>query len=176
MSRHRAEAPGSPVTAILLSTMVLLAVVTMALSGMGGTYAYLNAEQTVALSGTSASANLTAGTATLTVDSTAITLTRLYPGDARLSSVTVSNTGAVALALSVSSITGPTAANGVLATVAAGACPGTGTGVSSGALGVTVAAGASTTVCLAVSMAASAPSGAQSLSTSITAQITGTQP
>ena len=174
---HRAATPRRSSHRLLLTTAALLVLTTtIAVSTTGGTYAYLRSERAIPLlANGSTTATINTGAATLTTDAGSISMTNLYPGDVRRAAVTITNTGVVPLALSVTSITGPSAANGLVATLAPGACPGTGTPVSTGPLGVTLAAGAATTVCLAVSMAVSAPSAAQSLSTTVAVQVTGTQ-
>ncbi|MDP3208647.1 MAG: hypothetical protein Q8M65_05825, partial [Rhodoglobus sp.] len=76
--------------------------------------------------------------------------------------------------LTISSITGPSAANGLSATVGTSTC--TGTQYTSGAFGVgTLAKGASTTVCLTVKMGTTPPNSAQWASTSVAVVIVGTQ-
>jgi hypothetical protein len=162
---------------LVVSAAVLVTAIVFSVSAAGATYAYLTAStQVVLVSSGETTATITAGTATLTVNADAISLTGLYPGDVRRAPVTVTNTGTTALALSVDSIVGTSTTNGLTASVAAGACPGTGTAVASGPIGVTVAPGASTVVCLAVGMALTAPSAAQSVSSTITANILGVQP
>lgn len=178
---HRAETPRrfgmillSTAALLLLTTTVLTT--TVAVSTTGGTYAYLRSGRAIPLVSTGeTTATIKTGSAVLALSADAISLTNLYPGDVRRTPITVTNTGSVPLALSVAAITGPTTANGLAATVASGACPGTGTAVSSGSLGVSAAAGAATTLCLSVSMVTTAPSNAQSLSTTIAVQLVGTQ-
>lgn len=149
---------------------MLFAAVAFGLLGTGGTYAYLNASAMA-----SPGATLSAGTATLSASRPAVALTNLYPGQTSRGSFTVTNTGNVPLALSVASISGPTTNNGLTATLASGACPGTGSQVSAGNLGVTVATGASTDLCLTVSMPTTAPVSAINLTTGIVVTLTGTQ-
>ena len=172
---HRAETPRRAYGKILLATSALLLLVTVAVTTTGGTYAYLRSERSIPLLNSGATtATISTGRATLATNTDPISMSGLYPGDVRRAPITITNTGSVAVALSVA-FTGPSTANGLAATLSAGSCPGTGTPVSSGSLGITLAAGAATTVCLAVSMVDAAPSTAQSLSTTVVAQVTGTQ-
>jgi hypothetical protein len=174
---HRAPKPRFSLLSLGAGAAVLLAGIVFSASAAGGTYAYLSSSQPVVLvSGGATTATINAGTATLAVNADAISLANLYPGDARTSTITVTNTGSVSLALGVDSITGATAANGLVATVAPGACPGTGTPVTAGPLGTTIAPAGSASICLAVGMATSAPATAQNTSSSIAVALTGTQP
>ena len=173
---HRAQKPRFSLLSLGLSALVLTTAIVFSISASGGTYAYLSASQPVVLFNGSTTATITAGTATLTVNSDTIGFANLYPGDSRSATITVGNTGVTALALSIAPITGPSTENGLTAAVAPGTCPGTSAGVPSGPLGVTLAPGASAPVCLAVGMSTTAPSAAQSLGTTVTVALTGTQP
>lgn len=146
----------------------------LALAGVGASYAFLTDRQTIQLrAGGQTSATITAGTAAISV-STA-TFSNLYPGATQSSAVTVSNTGVVPLALSVTSITGGTAA-GITTTVARGTC-GSGTpAVTTGSLGVTVAAGSTTTLCVVVAMPTTAPTTGRGTGTAISVLLDGVQP
>lgn len=181
-ARHRAPRSlprfsYSPAKAALAAAGIV-AFVAVATTGLGGTFAYMSSSRTIAMSPTdgSATAVLSAGTATLTVNGDAISMTNMYPGNSRTAQFALTNTGVTSLAVSVNSISGTTAANGLTATVARGACPGTGSQVSSGSLGLTLASGASGTVCLTVAMANNAPSSAQNLSSTVGVSLTGGQP
>ncbi|QAV70274.1 hypothetical protein ESZ53_07360 [Salinibacterium sp. UTAS2018] len=152
-----------------------LAIVAIAVSiglvGTGGTYAYLNASATAA-----PGATVTAGTAGLKVSSQALNWSALAPGKTVTGTFTVTNTGDVPLVLSAAiaaKMTPSSATNPFTITVANGACPTS--GVPSGTLNSTVAAGASTSACLVVALPANAPASAQSASAAITATISGVQ-
>jgi hypothetical protein len=179
---HRADAqPRRSVFSlwgIARATGALLVALVLSLSAVGGTYASLSAAQPIALvSSTGAtSTTITAGSADLTVSGETISLTGLYPGLTRTAQFTVSNTGVTALALTLDSISGPTAANGLTATLAAGTCAAPGAAVSAAPLGATVASAGSTAVCLTVAMPTTAPAGAQSQQTALVVSISGRQP
>jgi hypothetical protein len=168
-STNRKTKSGGAIRAMLITTGTLLGVVVFSLFGVGGSYAYLNS------SANGTGAVLQAGTAELTVSAGALSMSNLYPGEVRTAGFAVSNNGSVPLALSVSSIAGNFAANGLTATVRSGACPGTGTPVSSGSLGVVLPAGGTTDVCLTVSMANNAPASAIGAASSLTVSLTGVQ-
>lgn len=169
-STNRTTKSGGAIRTMLITTGTLLGVVVFSLFGVGGSYAYLNS------AATGAGAVLQAGTAELTVSAGALSMTNLYPGGpARTAGFTVSNNGSVPLALSVNSIAGNFAANGLTATARSGACPGTGTPVTSGSLGVVLPAGGTTDVCLTVSMASDAPASAIGAASSLTVSLTGVQ-
>ncbi len=176
---HRAGATRSlrgVIAGVVSASALLLGATALSLSFTPGTLAYYSDSPALVVQPNTGgtTATLTAGDATLTVSSAAISLSNLYPGTSQSAAFTVTNTGTVSLALSVA-ISGTTTANGLAATLAAGACPGTGA-VSSGNIGVTLAPNASSTVCLAVSMPTTAPVSAQGANSTITATITGTQP
>jgi hypothetical protein len=181
---HRADAPPFSaagrfsVPRMLTATLVAAIALVLSLSAVGGTYAFLSSSQSIALVSATGetSTTITAGTASLTVNGDAISMTGLYPGIARTAEFTVTNTGTTSLALSVDSITGPSTANGLAATVARGTCASAAPAVASGALGLTLAAQASSTMCLSVAMSAAAPSSAQGVESSVAVAMTGTQP
>ena len=179
---HRADALARrsvfSVLGMVKAGVTLVVALVLSLSVVGGTYASLSASQSIALVSSSGatSTTITAGSADLSVSADAIALTGLYPGVARSAQFTVSNTGATNLALTLDSITGPTAANGLTATLASGTCAAPGAAVSSGALGVTVAPAASTTLCLSVALPLTAPSTAQGAASSLVVSISGRQP
>ena len=168
-STSRKTKSGGAIRTMLITTGTLLGVVVFSLFGVGGSYAYLNS------AATGTGAVLQAGTAELTVSAGGLSVTNLYPGEVRTAGFAVSNNGSVPLALNVSSIAGNFAANGLTATVRSGACPGTGTPVTSGSLGVVLPAGGTTDVCLTVSMANDAPASAIGAASSLTVSLTGVQ-
>ncbi|MGV8884217.1 MAG: hypothetical protein ACOH1T_01335 [Microbacteriaceae bacterium] len=163
----------SPAARLLRGALIFASAVALGLLGTGTSYAFLNAAAPAAPTGT-----LQSGTATLAVSAGAVTLTNLYPGISRNGTFTVSNTGDVPLQLSVTSFTGPTAANGLSASLAPGVCPaGVAAGqVASGNVGSPLAVGATTSVCLTVAMSANAPAAMAGTTTTVTASILGTQP
>lgn len=191
--RRTRPVPGPRRARIRLGVKELLAAgfatgtaVVLAMGAAGGTYAYLN--DTATLGG----GTVTAGSAALTVSGSPIALGGLYPTATRYAAVTVTNTGSVPLQLRVEALAGPAAPTafsssltiGVgIATSAAnctnGSTPSVWTGTlaaaPSGGLGATLAAGASTTVCVATTMSAAAPAGAQSSSTGYTLTLGGRQ-
>ncbi len=155
--------------AIALVTATLLVSILVGALGAGGTYAFLSASA----AGTPA-ATLTAGTATLSVSAGAQNFSNIAPGQTRTGLFTITNVGDVPLNLSISSIVGPSTANGLSATIGDSTCGGT--QYSLGSFAPTpLATGASTTVCLTVMMALNAPNSAQWTSTAIAVQILGTQ-
>ena len=92
--------PAGPVRRLTRATLAVAAGLVLALLATGGTYAYLSR------STTTGGATVTAGTAGFTVATgAAVSLTGLYPGSASYGSYTLTNTGDVPLALSVSSLT-----------------------------------------------------------------------
>lgn len=179
---HRADAPERrPVFSVLglIKTGAVLAVaLVLSLSVVGGTYASLSGSQSIALvsSNGATSTTISAGSADLTVSGDAISLSGIYPGVTRTAELTVGNSGATSLALTVDSVAGTTAANGLSATVARGTCATGAPAITSGSLGVTLAPAASTVVCFTVAMPTTAPASAQSLSSTITVSISGVQP
>jgi hypothetical protein len=179
---HRADAavrrPVFSVFGAVKAGAVLVVALVLSLSVVGGTYASLSAGQSIALvSSTGAtSTTISAGSADLTVSGDAISLSGIYPGVTRTAELTVGNSGATSLALAVDSIAGPTAANGLTATVARGTCAAGAPAITSGSLGVTLAPAASSVVCLTVAMPTTAPATAQSVSSTITVSISGVQP
>jgi len=182
---HRAGAQGvaavrsgSPVRTMLAGSAALVAVLALSLSAVGGTYAMLSSSQQVALvSSTGAtSTTITAGTAAIAANGDTIQMTALYPGASRTAEFAVSNTGDTALAVSVDSISGLTAANGLTASVAGASCTAGAPSVASGPLSLTVPAKATATLCLTVAMSTAAPSTAQGLSSGLVVALTGTQP
>jgi hypothetical protein len=180
---HRADAPSFPsgrrfsAQRLLIAALVAATALVLSLSAVGGTYAYLSSSQSIALvSSTGAtSTTITAGTAELSVNGDAISMTALYPGATKTAEFTVTNTGTTGLVISVDSITGPTTANGLTATVARGTCASAGPAVASGSLGLTLAAQGSSAVCLSVAMPTTAPASAQGVASSLSVSLTGTQ-
>jgi hypothetical protein len=159
----------------------------------GGTFAYLNA--TTALP----SATIVAGSARLTTSGSPIGLAGLYPGFTQSGLFTITNNGDVPLVLNVSELTAPSADAAGLSSVltvrvdptnVSGTCatlPATATFSSTFAatppttnspanLGITVASGASTTLCLSVRLPTSAANTLQGKSTNaFTVTIGGVQ-
>lgn len=179
---HRADAlPRRSVFSLLSLAKAGAAVVValvLSLSVVGGTYASLSSTQSVALvSSTGAtSTTITAGSADLTVNADAISLTGLYPGISRSTQFTVGNSGTTSLALTLDSVSGLTAANGLAATVASGTCAAPGSAVASGSLGVTVAPASSAVLCLSVGLPTTAPATAQGATSALVVSISGVQP
>ncbi|WP_184237239.1 TasA family protein [Conyzicola lurida] len=163
---------------MITATLVAAIALVLSLSAVGGTYAFLSSSQSIALVSATGetSTTISAGTATLAVNGDAISMTALYPGITKTAEFTVTNTGSTSLALSVDSIAGPTAANGLTATVARGTCASAAPAFASGSLGLTLAAQASSTMCLSVAMPTTAPSSAQGVTSSLSVALTGTQP
>ncbi|WP_168626652.1 MULTISPECIES: TasA family protein [unclassified Cryobacterium] len=168
-STSRKTKSAGAIRTLLITTGTLLGVVVFSLFGVGGSYAYLNS------AATGTGAVLQAGTAELTVSTGTLSMANFYPGKVETAGFTVTNNGSVPLALSVSSIAGNFAANGLTAAVRSGACAGTGTPVTSGSLGVVLPAGGTTDMCLTVSMANDAPASAIGAASSLTVSLTGVQ-
>lgn len=151
---------------ILKAGFGLVIAVVLGLGGVGATYAYLNAATS------SGGATISAGSAVITVSGASTTITNMYPGQTQSAPFTVSNVGTTGdtlkLSLGVDSISGTSAANGLVVTVADGACGATATGVSTGTIAGTPLSKTVTTrtLCLYVSMPSDAPA---------TAMVTGTQ-
>lgn len=166
----------SILTAALSGIVATAIAVVLAVAGSGATYAILSSN-TVAMPSTA----ITAGTATINV-STPAAFTLLTPGVVQARSVTVTNTGNTALGLTVesASFSGTLAASTNVALLSgAVTCDGaSGTTVwtrtpaaaPTGSIGVTLAAGASTTLCLTMTVASDAP--ATAAKTSMNASIT----
>ncbi|MGV8852217.1 MAG: TasA family protein [Rhodoglobus sp.] len=151
---------------------ILAIAVALGLVGTGGTYAYLNSSATA-----TPGSSISAGTAALTVGSQSLTWSALAPGKSVTGTFTITNTGDVPLVLSATiatTMTPSATANPFTITVADGACPSS--GVPSGSLSSTLAAGATTSACLVVTLPTNAPSSAQSASAAIAASIVGVQP
>lgn len=179
---HRADAAQRRRTFSLIGLVkaaaVLVVALVLSLSVVGGTYASLSSIQSIALvsANGATSTTISAGSADLTVSGDAISLTGIYPGIGRTAEFTVGNSGATSLALTVDSVAGTTAANGLTATVARGTCATGATAITSGPLGVTLAPAASTVVCLTVAMPTTAPATAQAVSSTVTVSVSGVQP
>ena len=177
---HRAQVAG---TRSLLSfatffrvLATLVVAIALALVATSGSYAFLSSSAPVKLlpGSDSTSVTLTAGTSGIAVSAPALDLTGFYPGLTRSADATVTASGSVSLALSVSSITGASA-TGFSVTIAPGLCAAKAPAVTTGSLGVTVAPGASTSICVTVGLATSAPASAINTSTTLSAVITGAQ-
>ncbi|WP_010203884.1 TasA family protein [Salinibacterium sp. PAMC 21357] len=166
-----AVATGGAMKAVKVLAISLIAV-SLGLIGTGGTYAFLNSSAQV-----TPGLTLTAGTAALSVGSQSLSWSNLAPGSAVTGTFTITNTGDVPLTLSATvaaTMTPAAAANPFTITVANGVCPAS--GVPSGTLNSTLAAGATTSACLTVTLPTNALPNAQSVSAGITATISGVQP
>ena len=177
---HRAQVAG---TRSLLSfatffrvLATLVVAIALALVATSGSYAFLSSSAPVTLlpGNDATSVRLTAGTAGLTVSAPALDLTGFYPGLTRSADASVTASGAISLALSVSSITG-TGTTGFSVTIAPGLCSAKAPAVTTGSLGVTIAPGASTAICVTVGLATSSPASAINTSATLGAVITGAQ-
>lgn len=149
----------------------------------GGTFALWNS---AAAAGSQAT--LTAGTAQLSISGTAPTATGLYPGRTVYALTTVSNTGTVPLALSVTTAAASTDFTRALLVsadpnaTAADCTAGRATDSRSAAvgtsadLGLTLAPGATRQLCLGVGLPANAPAtAAGAATTSLAFTVSGTQ-
>lgn len=173
--RRSALSPSSfgsaPFTTLRAATIFTIAIA-IALIGTGGTYAYLNSSATAA-----PASILSAGTSALTVGSQSLNWSALTPGKSVTGTFSITNTGDVPLVLSATvaaTMTPSALADPFTISVVNGACPAS--GVPSGSLNNTLAAGASTSACLVVTLPMNAPASAQSASAAITATISGVQP
>ncbi|MGV8913148.1 MAG: TasA family protein [Rhodoglobus sp.] len=163
---------GSGAFSIVKAAVILAITVSLGLVGTGGTYAYLNSSVTATPGST-----VSAGTAALTVGTQTLNWSALAPGKSVTGTFTITNTGDVPLILSATiaaTMTPAATANPFSISVANGACPAS--GIPSGSLSSTLAAGATTSACLVVTLPANAPANAQSASAAITATISGVQP
>lgn len=159
------------------TSAALVAAMIIALVAANGTFAYFRSQSSVALvpASSSTTATVTAGTASLSV-STPAAFAAVYPGSLSRSSVVVTNTGNVTLALTIGSLVGPTtptpfsqsltvtvfpvsAGNPCSGTAAApaGSWSGTFASSSTASLSTTVAAGATSTLCISLALATAAP-------------------
>jgi hypothetical protein len=172
----------SILTAALSGAVATAIAVVLAVAGSGATFAILSSN-TVAMPSTA----ITAGTATVDVTSPAA-FTLLTPGVVQGRSVTVTNTGNAALGLTVESATfsGTLAASTNVALLSgAVTCDGaSGTAVwtrtpattPTGPIAITLAAGASTTLCLTMTVAPDAPATAANSSMNASITLGGKQP
>lgn len=172
----------SILTAALSGAIATAIAVALAVVGSGATFAILSSN-TVAMPSTA----ITAGTATVNV-TTPTAFTLLMPGATQGRSVTVTNTGNTALGLTVesASFSGTLAAStNVALLTGAVTCDGTsGTAVwtrtpattPTGSIGVTLAAGATTTLCLTMTVASDAPASAAKTSMNASITLGGKQP
>lgn len=173
--RHRAATTlGVRVRSLVLATAATLFAVILATTAAGGTYALLNSSSPI-LSGT-----LTSGTATMTVSTLTLPAVALYPGRVLAASVTVTNTGDVPLAVTLSALSAPmvtsplssslTIGLAVVASPAActnGVTPtwtGTFAAAPSASVGPTLATAQSETLCVSVTLSVNAPSTSQAAS------------
>ena len=186
--RHRA-APPLPVQvrALVLSAASVFLTVILATSAVGSTYALFNS------SISTLSATITSGTATMTVSTLTLPPVALYPGLVLAAPVTVTNTGNVPLAVTLSSLVAPTATLtlsdsltiGLAVVASTAACTSgvnptwTGTfaaAAPSASVGPTVATAQSQTLCVLVALSANAPSTSQATTASSFAVVlTGVQ-
>ena len=152
---------------------VLVAVGMIVTTAPGGTDARLDARAALP------AATITAGTATLAVSTLSLSTAPLYPGLTIAAAVTVTNTGDVPLMLSASAIAPSTATSlssqlvvGAATVPTASSCTSTTapvwsralTNPATGPLNATLAARASTPLCVLVSLPTSAPQASQSQS------------
>ena len=161
----------------------LIAAIMLAVTAAGGSYAYLSQSAPLA------PVTLTSGIAALTTTSLTLPTAKLFPGNKVSSSVVVSNTGQVPLALRVTGLTGPatpTALSGALeiglAVVAQSAtCPaaatwtGTIATATTTALDSTVAVGGSNRLCVYATLPSTAPLNSQGATATFGILIDGTQ-
>ena len=161
----------------------LIAAIVLAVTAAGGSYAYLS--QAAPLS----PVTLSSGTAALTVTALTLPTAKLVPGTNVASSVIVSNTGQVPLALRVTGLTGPatpTALSGALAIGLAvvaqtATCPAAATWTATiatattTALNSTVAVGGSNKLCVYASLPSTAPLDSQGATATFAIAIDGTQ-
>lgn len=177
------------IRSLLGASAATAAATLLAIGAAGGTYAYFTAGATTPSTGA-----VSAGTASLQITAgSTISLTGLYPTAVKYAAVTVQNTGDVPLQLTVDSLAGPATATALSGSLSVGvgvassaanctngstvsSWTGTFASAPAGALGTTLATGASATVCVATTMAASAATGAQNASTSYTLTLGGRQP
>ena len=149
----------------------------------GGTYALWSEAAPVG-----SDAVLTAGTAELAVSAATLAATELYPGRTVSAATTVRNTGTVPLSLSLTATGADTAFTralrvSVAPTTAAADCTAGRVPVSGSAavgtaadLGITLAPGASTMLCIGIGLPATAPAAAAgAASTPLTLSISGAQ-
>ncbi|MBH0109765.1 hypothetical protein I6E81_06260 [Salinibacterium sp. NG22] len=174
--QRRAASPlaifGGGTLGVVKALAVLTIAVSLGLVGTGGTYAYLNSSVT-----TTPGSTISAGTAALTVGNQTLNWSALAPGKSVTGTFTITNTGDVPLVLSAAiaaTATGSSTTNPFTISVANSACPTS--GAPTGTLSSTLAAGASTSACLVVTLPANAPASAQSTNVAITATISGVQP
>ena len=172
----------SVLKALLSGVVATVIAVALAVAGSSATLAVLSSN-TVAMPSTS----ITAGTTVIDVSKPSA-FTLLAPGVVQGRSLTVTNTGDAALGLTVESATFSGALAGytdVALVSGAASCDGasgitvwtrTPTATPTGAVGVTLAAGATVSLCLTMTVAADAP--AKAADTSMTAAIAlgGKQP
>ena len=159
-----------------VATAAFVIAVSLGLLGAGATDAYF----TSTVAATPAS-TISSGTATLSVGAESLNWSNLAPGNSVTGTFTITNTGDVPLALSatttttMTTMTPPVPTNPFTISVANGACPAA-PGVPAGSLSGTLAAGATTSACLVVTLPANAPSTAQSANAAISTTISGVQP
>jgi hypothetical protein len=177
---------------VLVLTVGVLAATVLGVSAAGDSSAFLTARASTAAVPTV----ITSGTAALSVSALSMPTTALYPGLTLYAAVTATNTGDVPLLLGVAGLTPPSAATasnalsqalivGLGAADSSAACAaGTATPAwrgsfaqaPAGLLGVTLAVDASRTLCVSVTLPATAPTASQGQSsTGFALRITGTQ-
>ncbi|MFB2584530.1 hypothetical protein [Herbiconiux liukaitaii] len=184
--------PRSRLRGIVVFVVLIIGGATLATAaGASGTFALLTTSEP-ALAETSV---LTSGTAELTVSTISMPTDALYPGATRTGPVTVTNTGAVPLSISVSGLTGVGGAStspfaaalvfGVGAASSGGSCTagapasswtGTFGAPAPGAVAVTVPAGESRVLCVSATLPLDAPAASQGQpSTGFLLHLVGTQ-
>ncbi|WP_162942695.1 hypothetical protein [Cryobacterium soli] len=181
---------------VLVLTVAVLAATVLGVSAAGDSSAFLTARASTAAAPTV----ITSGTVALSVSALSMPTTALYPGLTLYAAVTATNTGDVPLLLGVAGLTPPSAATasnalsqalivGLGAADSSAACAaGTATPAwrgsfaqaqaqaPAGLLGVTLAVDASRTLCVSVTLPATAPTASQGQSsTGFALRITGTQ-
>ncbi|TFD54523.1 hypothetical protein E3T55_03625 [Cryobacterium frigoriphilum] len=164
---------------MLLCAALLALTLCVVVVSSGGTYARLNSQVSAPV------ATIASGTATLTVSALTLPNVPLYPGLTVAAPVTVTNVGNVPLVLSVSALTPPTTSTPLSASLSVGVavigvvgsaptCSATVTPAwtqtfataARGGISPTLATGAAAILCVAVTLAASAPLNSQGHSAS----------
>lgn len=167
--RHRAATPGVSLGGVMKTCGAITGAIIVAVGISGGSFAlWVDADSASAGTVSSGSASLS-----ITQSVNPALWGNMLAGESVRQQFTVTNTGTVPLTLAGSASTATTA---MQVRIASGACPaialgGTSATVSPAALG-SLAAGATATVCLEVSLEASAPLGTSS---AVSVILSGTQ-